>query len=165
MDIRLQAITGVTPPEVAEALIREVWPSVARSHGVASLGKSLTQTIILAPVAWLIMSLVYFSKVLPVSMTRYTLTNRRLMIRKGWKGVPTHEVPLAQIDEVRLITDANSDFFRAANFEIVHDGKVVLTLPGVPDPEAFRHTILQARNAWVPGKSKSLPFFPASSTK
>jgi hypothetical protein len=87
------------------------------------------------------------------------------MIRKGWKGVPRQEVPLADIDEIRLVTDANSDFFRAANLEIVHQGRVVLTLLGVPDPESFRHAILNAANAWVPGKSKSLPFIAASATK
>jgi hypothetical protein len=162
MDIRQQAVTGVTPPATAEAKIREAWPSVARASGIASVGKALTRTIVLAPLAWLIMSLVYFGKLVPFFMTRYTLTNRRLMIRKGWKGTPTQEVPLAQIDEVRLITDANSDFFRAANLEIVSQGKVVLTLPGVPDPESFRHAILNGRNAWVPGQAKTLPFIPAS---
>src|SRR6267142_2425801 len=100
MDIRQpQAITGVTPPEFAEARIRETFPSVARS-GVASLGKALTRSIILAPLAWLIMSGAYFGKLLPIFMTRYTLTNRRLMIRKGWKGIPKQEIALAQIDDV-----------------------------------------------------------------
>src|SRR5262245_44804518 len=94
-----QAITGVTPPEIAEARIRDTWPSVASASSIAALGKMLTRTIILAPLGWLLMSLVYFGKVLPFSMTRYTLTNRRLMIRKGWKGTPRHEIPLAQIDE------------------------------------------------------------------
>jgi hypothetical protein len=165
MDIRDQAVTGVTPPQVAEAKIREAYPSVARAAGLAALGKKLTRTIVLAPLAWLLMSAAYFGKLLPIAMTRYTLTNRRLMIRKGWKGVPRQEVPLADIDEIRLVTDANSDFFRAANLEIVHQGRVVLTLLGVPDPESFRHAILNAANAWVPGKSKSLPFIAASATK
>lgn len=162
MDIRDQAVTGVTSPDVAEARIREAWPSVARSGGMASLGKALTRTIVLAPLAWLIMSAGYFGKLLPIFMTRYTLTNRRLMIRKGWKGVPRQEVRLADIDEVRLVADANSDFFRAANLEVVSQGRVVLTLPGVPDPESFRHAILSAGNAWVPGKCKSLPFIAAN---
>jgi len=160
-----QAITGVTPPEIAEARIRETWPSVASASSIAALGKMLTRTIILAPLAWLLMSLVYFGKVLPFSMTRYTLTNRRLMIRKGWKGTPRHEIPLAQIDEVRLITDGNSDFFRAANLEIVSQGRVAFTLAGVPDPESFRHAVINACNAWVPGKTKSIPFLAASAAK
>ena len=165
MDIRLQAVTGVIAPETAEARIRETWPSVARAGGIASLGKALTRTIILAPLGWLIMSVAYFGKLLPIFMTRYTLTNRRLMIRKGWKGTPSHEIPLAQIDEVRMVTDANSDFFRAANLEIVSQGRVALTLAGVPDAESFRHAIVNACTAWVPGKAKDLPFIAASAAK
>jgi hypothetical protein len=165
METRQQAVTGLTPPDSAEAKIRETWPSVARASGIASLGKILTRTIILAPIAWLIMSAAYFGKLLPFFMTRYTLTNRRLMIRKGWKGTPSQEIPLAQIDEVRLVTDANSDFFRAANLEIVSQGRVAMTLAGVPDPESIRHAILNACNAWVPGKTKSLPFLAASAAK
>ena len=43
---------------------------------------------VLAPLGWLLMSGFYFGKILPILMRRYTLTNRRLMIRKGWSGKP-----------------------------------------------------------------------------
>src|SRR4051794_13205795 len=87
-DVRKQVIAGLVPPEVAEALIREAWPSVARSPGMASLGRALTQTLVLAPLAWMIMALGYFGKLLPFVARRYTLTNRRLMIRRGLKATP-----------------------------------------------------------------------------
>lgn len=165
MDMRLQAVTGVVPPETGEATLRETWASVASSPGIASLGKMLTGTIVLAPLAWVIMGAIYFGKLLPIFMRRYTLTNRRLMIRAGWAGKPIKEVPLAKIDEVRLVSDANTQFFRAANLEIIGGGQTLLTLAGVPDPESFRHAIINTRNAWVPGKSKSMPFLPASAAK
>jgi hypothetical protein len=165
MDIRAQAIAGLTPPELGEARIREAFPSVARFGGVASLGRKLTGTIILAPLAWLIMAPLYFGKVLFIWMRRYTLTNRRLMIRKGWGGKIVGEVPLDRIDDIRLVTDANSAFFRAGNLEIITQGQVVLTLAGVPEPDSFRHAIVNACTAWVPGKSKSLPFIAASAVK
>jgi hypothetical protein len=125
----------------------------------------LTRTIVLAPLAWLIMSAAYFGKVLPFAMTRYTLTNRRVMIRKGWSGTPAKELALAQIDDVRLVPGSVDDFFRAADLEILSQGQVALTLPGVPDPESFRHAILHAATAWVPGKAKNLPFIAASAVK
>ncbi len=165
MDIRDQAIAGVMAPQMGEARIREAWPSVTRASGLATLGRGLTRTIVLAPVGWLIMSLAYFSKVLPFTMTRYTLTNRRLMIRKGWSGKPTKEVPLIEIDEVRVVTDGNSDFFRAGNLEILNGDRIVLTLTGVPEPDGFRHAIIDSCTAWVPGKSKTLPFLAASAAK
>jgi len=161
----VQSVTGITPPELGEARVREVYPSVARNGGIASLGRALTATIIGAPIAWLLMSGLYFAKLLPIFMRRYALTNRRVMIRAGWKGTASAEVALADIDDVKLVLDGNSDFFRAGNLEIISGGKTVLTLPGVPEPEGFRQAILATRNAWAPGKSKSLPFIPASAVK
>ncbi|MFO0866623.1 MAG: PH domain-containing protein [Gemmataceae bacterium] len=158
----VQSVAGITPPELSEARVREAYPSVARNSGIAALGRAMTATIILAPLAWLIMSGLYFAKLLPIFMRRYTLTNRRVMIRAGWKGTPLAEVALADIDDVKLVTDGNSDFFRAGNLEIISNGKSALTLIGVPEPEGFRHAILNTRNAWAPGKSKTLPFISAS---
>src|SRR5262249_28261346 len=137
-DVRKQVIAGVVPPDVDEARIREAWPSVARSPGLASLGRALTGTIVLAPLAGMLMAVGYFGKILPFLARRYTLTNRRVMIRHGLKGKPGQEVKLGDIDDVRVKTDANSDFFRAADLEILSNGQVVLTLRGVPEPEGFR---------------------------
>ncbi|HYV38254.1 MAG TPA: PH domain-containing protein [Gemmataceae bacterium] len=156
-----QVITGVVPPLLGEARIREAYPSVQSKPAVASLGRALTGTIVLAPLGWLLMSAVYFGKVLLVIGRRYTLTNRRLMVRKGWKCSVGQEVGLADIDDVRVVLDANSDFFRAGNLEIISRGQVVMTLPGVPEPEGFRHAILNACNAWVPNRNRG-PFLAAS---
>jgi hypothetical protein len=156
-----QVITGVVPPQLGEALIREAWPSVQSQPALATIGRQLTATILLAPLAWLLMSTVYFGKVLPIIGRRYTLTNRRLMIRKGWKCTVGQEIALADIEAVRVAADANSDFFRAGNLEIVSKGHVVLTLRGVPEPDGFRHAILNACNAWVPNRARG-PFVAAS---
>jgi hypothetical protein len=157
----VQVITGVMPPQLGEARMREAFPSVASAPAVAGLGRALTATIVLAPLGWLAMSAVYFGKLLPFVGRRYTLTNRRVMIRTVWKGVALKEVALAEIDDVRVVTDANSDFFRAANLEIVSKGQVALTLPGVPEAEGFKHAIINACNAWVPHRPRG-PFVPAS---
>jgi hypothetical protein len=160
LELRKQAVTGLVPPELGEALIREARPSVTAHPAPAGLGRALTRTIILAPLGWLLMAPVYFLKILPFVGRRYTLTNRRLMIRTAYKGRVVEEVALADIDDVKLVTDANSEFFRAASLEIVSHGKVVMTLRGVPEAESFRHTIINALKAWVPGKAAG-PFVPA----
>jgi hypothetical protein len=159
-DARRQAVTGVIPPQLGEAVIREAWPSVARFPAVAALGRRLMLTIFGAPLAWLLLAPFYFSKILPFVACRYTLTNRRLMIQKGLKPRPLHEVALADIEEVRVVSDGNSDFYRAANLEICSGGKITLTLAGVPGPEAFRHAILNAVKAWVPRKEAVAPAAP-----
>lgn len=170
-EVRTLAVTGVIPPQLGEALIREAYPSVTRFPAVASLGRMLIRSIIGAPLGWGAMLFFYFLKVLPFGSRKYVLTNRRLMVLHGWKQCsaphmagrayqPSHEVPLSKIDDVRVVRDANSDFFRAGNLEIVSSGQVILTLSGVPEPESFRHAILNACRAWVPGRAPGA-FVPA----
>ncbi len=162
-----QPVTGVVPPQIAEGKIRTTWPSVtATSPARAKIGRALTRTVVLAPLAWLLLSWPYFKKVFPLFglQKRYTLTNRRLMVQRGVRARPKQEVALADIDDVRLVEDSYNPFYRAATLEVLSGGKVVLTLTGVPEPEAFRQSILNAVYAWVPGKSRALPMIPASAT-
>jgi hypothetical protein len=147
-----QAVTGVVPPEVSEAMIRQAWPSVTTMPGVARLCERLMRTIILAPVAWAILALPYFKKVLPITAKRYALTNRRIMVLAGWKAKPTQEIALADIEDVRLEENSYSHFYRSGTLEIVSKGQVALRLPGMPEPESFRRAILNARMAWAPKK-------------
>jgi hypothetical protein len=160
VNAREQVVTGVVAPQAGEALIREVFPSVAAIPAVASLGRSLILSFVLAPLGWFLMLPFYFMKILPGLARRYTLTNRRVMLRRGIKPVPSGEVNLGDIDDVRVVTDGNSVFFRAATLEIVSGGKVALTLPGCPEAEAFRISILNACKAWAPGRLKAV-FVPA----
>jgi hypothetical protein len=138
---------------------------------VATLGRKLILSYLGAPLGWGLMLPFYFLKVLPITCTRYALTNRRLMLLKGWQEAaiphmksatakPTQEIRLADIDEVRVRSDENSQFFRAADLEIISQGTTVMTLPGVPEPESFRQSILNAIKAWVPGRAQG-PFVPA----
>ena len=82
---------------------------------------------------------------------RYRLTNRRLMICQGMRPKPKQEVPLNQIKDVVVITDANSDFFFSGTLEVRDAaGHTLMTLPGVREPEGMRQHILQTAAAWGP---------------
>jgi hypothetical protein len=165
-DRRKQAVTGVVPPQLDEAVIRVAWPSVAAFPAAASLGRTLMRTIVLAPLGWVLLAPLYFSKVIPGLARRYVLTNRRLMFQRGLRYLPAQEVPLADIEEVRIQEDANSPFYRAANLEMLSKGAIRMTLYGVPGPQAFRRAILNACEAWVPGKAAAMEqFIPASAHK
>jgi hypothetical protein len=158
-----QAVTGVVPPQLAEATIRTAWPSVtAASVPGAKLGRFLIKTRILAPLGWLLLAPLYFLKILPFLARRYTLTNRRLMIQRGLKPRPRQQVALVDIDEVRLVEGSYNPFYRAGTLEVLGGGQVKLTLAGVPDPESFRQSVLNALMAWVPAKARALPMIPAS---
>jgi hypothetical protein len=132
---------------------------------VAKLGRALMRTIILAPLAWLMLAPFYFKKILPGLARRYTLTNRRLMIQTGWKRHPSEQIALADIDDVRLNPDSYNPFYRTGTLEVLSKGRAALTLPGVPNPESFRHAIVNAYKAWVPGKAETGKFIPASASK
>jgi uncharacterized membrane protein YdbT with pleckstrin-like domain len=146
------AAASVSLP-VTERIIREVWPSVTVVPAAAALGKSLIRSIILAPLGWMLLLPIYFLKILPFLAKRYTLTNRRLMIQRGLKPKPSHEVALSEIDDARIVESTIDTFYRSATLQALSGGKVALQLPGVPDPESFRHAILDARAAWAPRRN------------
>ncbi len=157
-----QAVTGLTAPQRAEAIVREVRPSVAAHPAISGPAQRLMQTGFLAPLGWLLLAPLFPLKFHPFICKRYTLTNRRLMIRRGLaRPQPIHEIALADIDDVRVDPASRNDFYRSGTLEILSQGKVALSLPGVPQPEAFRHSILNAVRAWAPGKAP-VPFIPAS---
>jgi hypothetical protein len=157
-----QAFAGLTPPQVGEARIREVWPSlVARMPGVSHLAQRLICSIFLAPLGWMLLALPFVLRIAPGLARRYTLTNRRLMIQKGLRPAPEQEIALADIDDVRFDPATYSSFYRCGTLAVIAKGQTAMTLLGVPEPESFRHSILNACKAWIPGKANG-PFIPAS---
>src|SRR5262249_19488558 len=157
-----QAVTGVVPPQLREARVREAWPTlVGLAPGLVALAKKLIRSVFLAPLGWGLLAPLFLKKFAPFVCNRYTVTNRRLMIQKGWKPAPAQEVKLEDIDEVRLVPGGGDDFYHAGDREVLSAGKVVMTLAGVPEPEGFRQAVVNAVKAWVPGKATG-PFLPAS---
>jgi hypothetical protein len=161
-----QAIAGLTPPQQAEAMVREVWPSVVEAQpAVAALGQKLISSVFLAPLGWLLLAPLFFKKIVPFLSKRYTLTNRRLMIQRGLKPHPVQEVALADIDDVSIAADSHNSFYRSATLDVLSKDRKVLTLVGVPEADSFRQAIINTVAAWVPGKAKEFrPFIPASAT-
>jgi hypothetical protein len=150
-----QAITGLMPPSLGEARIRVAFaalPGVAAAP--AGLAKMLTRTYVLAPLAWLIQAPLFGLKFAPFVCKRYTLTNRRLMIQRGWKPEAVQEVPLTEIDEVRIGPGGVDTFYLSGDLEVIARGQVVMRLPGVPEPEGFRQAVMNSVKAWVPEKAK-----------
>jgi hypothetical protein len=134
------------------------------SGGVARLAHTLIKTVVLAPLGWLLLLPLFGKRLLPGLSKRYTLTNRRLMVQRGLRPKPAQEIALADIDEVRLVDGSFDPFYLSGTLEVISKGQVALTLPGVPEPEGFRHAVVNAVKAWVPGKATG-PFQPASAVK
>lgn len=152
-----QAVSGVVAPQTNEAMIREVWATVDANPSITTLARKLIKTVVLAPLAWFILlpfwakRLLGFLPGLSFLTTKYTLTNRRLMVRKGMKAKSVQEIPLDHIGGVKVITDANSDFYATGHLQVLRkDGSAAFMMEGVPEPESFRQSILQAVTAWGP---------------
>jgi hypothetical protein len=161
VDQRKQAVTGLVPPQVGEALIRETWPSVIATP-LALLARPtqvMTEIVYLRPLVWLtwpLLLLPFLLKIMPFVARRYMLTNRRLLVGRFGRTRPIHEIALADIQDVRIAPGSFNAYYRSATLEVLSKGAVALRLPGVPDPESFRLAILNACNAWAPLRPKGV---------
>jgi hypothetical protein len=158
IDQRKQAVTGVVPPQVGEALIRETAPTLSGGAlaPLARLGQTLSDTIVLRPLAWLLLGLPFLCKILPFVARRYQLTNRRLFIGRFGSNKPIQEIALADIQDVRPDPNSFNIYYRAADLEVLSKGQVAMRLTGVRDPETFRLAILNACNAWAPVRPRGV---------
>lgn len=130
-DMRQQAITGVVPPQVGEALIAVRWPSLAATTAgkmgarIQLAARDLLRAVMRLPVllaalliipmtviaifmvlpAWLLMAPFFLLRILPGTATRYALSNQRLMVQKDklkFMGLPVPAARLAPVQEVKL---------------------------------------------------------------
>jgi len=174
-DMRTQAVMGIIPPTVAEAKIAERWPTVAAFPLVSQLSARLqelakgimlatfrlpfilaavalpftfTLALLIALAGWLLLAPFFALKIAPIFMTRYLLTNRRLVVQRGWSRRTAAEVPLAEIDKVQVADGSEQPFYTSADLEILSGGKKVLTLRGVDEFQQFKIQIENAYLAW-----------------
>lgn len=160
--------TSPTQPTLPEARIREAWPSITAVNPMLAVpGMKLVQTYFLAPIGWLLLLPAFLQKFAPWICARYTLTNRRLMIQRGWKPSPTQEVKLEDIGDVRLDEKTIDPFLVTGTLDILgHKREPLMTLTGVPEPVGFREAVLNAVRAFgvAPGKVVG-PFKSAAEAK
>jgi hypothetical protein len=135
------------------------------SFSLAVLGALLVRSGLLTPIGLLILAPLWLLKFAPFwGCKRYTITNRRLLIRRGWRPFIVQEMPLSDIAEVRLDESKIDRYFLSTELRIVdRQGQVRMTLTAVPEPASFRQSLLQAQRAWgVPATTVVGPFKPAS---
>jgi hypothetical protein len=161
-------VIGVVPPQMKEEKIREVFRALdGVNFPLAVMAAGFVRTYFLAPIGFLILAPLFVLKFSPFICMRYTLTNRRLLIQRGWKPAPIQEVALTDIVDVLLDEKKIDTYFLSTELRIVGtDGKTVMTLIAVPEPAGFRQAILNAKRAYgVPATKVVGPFKPASEAK
>jgi hypothetical protein len=154
-----QPISGVMPSELAEVTCKVTWPTIGAIRfgrlvgrladirlGVGdffTLGK-------LMAVATIPISLAVFGwQLMPWVCRRYTLTNRRIIIRKGLRALDERWISLDDFDAIEVDVLPGQEWLHAGDLIFQHGDHEVLRLPGVSRPEAFRRVCLTARTALV----------------
>ena len=150
-------IAGVIPAETREATVMTVWPSVAKYWLGRELGKAFAirwPDIYIFRLGNLIALLsipialkLYFFRVLPFVGTRYTLTNRRVIVYRGIVGAEEKSVDLDRFDNIDIVVQPGQAWYDAGDLVFKRGNVETFRLDGVSRPEAFRATILKARLA------------------
>jgi hypothetical protein len=154
-----EPIAGVVPAEIKEATIMTVWPSV----GMFALGRALGAAFairwpdvyifrlgnLLALLSIPVVLPLYFIKVLPFVGTRYTLTNRRIVVLRGIVGKEEKSVDLDRFDTIEIAVQPGQAWYHAGDLVFKQGNVETFRLAGVSRPEAFRHVCLKAHQAHV----------------
>lgn len=154
-----QAIAGVTPAATQETTIMTVWPSVCRF----GLGRFLGQlydirmpdiyflrlgrliALMTAPIALVL----FFMRLAPGIGTRYTLTNRRLIVQKGLKMAEDKFVDLDRFDKIDVEVLPGQSWYDAGDLVFKLGNVETFRLDAVSRPEAFRSTVFKAHQVYV----------------
>ncbi len=134
-----------------------IWPTVA-AHPVGRLVGRLCASKIgwgdfftlgkLWALAAIPLSLaVYFWQLMPYICRRYTLTNRRVIIRRGLQPLDAKWVDLDGFDQIDVQVLPGQEWFHAGELIFKHGATEALRLSGVSRPEVFRQVCLTAQNA------------------
>ena len=153
-----QPIAGVTPPEKREVTVMTVFPTLGAyaagrligrlcrirvGFGFFTLGKLFA--LLLIPFA---IGLYVFS-LLPGVITRYQLTNRRVVVRRGLRPADQRWVDFDRFDSIDVEVLPGQEWYPAGEL-IFRNGNVeTFRLTGVSRPETFRHTCLATRLGYL----------------
>jgi hypothetical protein len=153
-----QPIAGVTPPESREMTVMTIYPSMAATepgrligrlcgiqvgYSIFTLGNLFA--LLLIPFALGL----FVSRLLPGIISRYRLTNRRVVIERGLRHAPERWVDFARFDTIAVEVLPGQEWYPAGELIFRRDAIETFRLSGVLRPETFRHTCLAARRAYL----------------
>jgi hypothetical protein len=149
-------LPGVFPPELGEVTAMTVWPSIG-AHPLGRLIGRLSASragigVFTLGNFWALASIpfglaLYFWMRMPYLCHRYTLTNRRIIIRRGLDPRDEKWLELDDFDSCEVETLPGQQWLHSGDL-VFHHGEIeVLRLAGVPRPIIFRNVCLTAHAA------------------
>jgi hypothetical protein len=150
---------GVVPPEIDEVDAMTVWPTIGANQFGRIVGQLCANNIgwgglftlgkLWALVTIPLSLVVFFWQLMPYICRRYTLTNRRIIIRRGWQPLDEHWIDLDGFDTIESRVLPGQDWLHAGDLVFKRGESEVLRLSGVSRPDVFRQVCLTARNAFL----------------
>jgi hypothetical protein len=147
----------VSPAETKEVMVMTVWPSVAALAPGRALGRAFAIKWpdvyifrlgnLLALLSIPLVLPLYFLKVLPFLATRYTVTNRRIVVLRGIVGKEEKFVDLDRFDTVEVVVQPGQEWYHAGDLVFRQGAVETFRLEGVSRPEAFRATCVKSQMA------------------
>jgi Bacterial PH domain len=160
---------GAAPDLHSEHTVMTVMPSLAaradgralgriylNDSGIDVFGIPVTIGRIIALLSAPFVVPLFFLTLNPFSVIRYRLTNRRLVVEKGWRRAEVRSVALDRFDNILIDVQPGQKWYRAGDLVFRLGQTETFRLAGVPNPEPFRHTCLKAHHSYV-GVQKSRP--------
>ncbi|MCA9101510.1 MAG: PH domain-containing protein [Pirellulales bacterium] len=153
-----QAIAGVAPPADSEVTMMIVYPSNAAHPLGRWLGQlfstklgvpPLTLGNLLALLTIPVSLALFFGLLWPWAYRRYVLTNRRLIVKRGWRGTDDRWVKLDGFDDIAIEVLPGQEWYHAGEMIFKKGAVETFRISGVPRPEPFRQTCLKAHRAYV----------------
>lgn len=152
----MQPIAGETPPELGEAPVMTVWPTLGALRLGRWIGRyaamgwgwgPLTVGALFA-LATIPLSLALFCWLFaPVVCRRYALTTRRVIVRRGLGALEDHWISMEDFDEIAVEVLPGQQWFRSGDLSFRRGGEELLRLAGVRRPEVVRRACLKIQTA------------------
>lgn len=161
-----QAIAGVAPPELQEVAVMSTWPS----NAAYSLGRLLGQAYaiqfpgiyifklgnLIALLSIPVALLLFFTRIAPFVGKRYTLTNRRIVVQRGWTSRDDKSIDLDKFNRVVIDVRPGQAWYHAGDLIFYQQDVERFRLEGVSRPEAFRTSCMKSQASFVGVKKARL---------
>ncbi len=151
------AIAGV-PNSVGDTTVMTVWPSVSRYALGRFLGKLYAIQLgtyifrvgnLIALLTAPLGAMLYVLRLAPVVGVRYRLTNRRLIVERGLRGVEERFVDLDRFDTIEIDVRPGQAWYHAGDLIFRMGNVETFRLEAVSRPQAFRQVCLKSCQAYT----------------
>ena len=153
-----QAIAGVVARDMAEVDVMTIWPSIAAYPSGRFLGRlyanrvgiyifRLGNLIALASIPHALF--LYFYRILPWVGSRYTLTNRRVIVQRGLQAVEDKSTELDRFNRIEIAVQPGQSWFKAGDLLFYQGETETFRLEGVSRPKVFREICMKSNASYL----------------